>query len=149
MDADPKNIDSLASFRKKLFTFIRSLGNDTYGIYNLLGVRLLNRLRLGFSHLRGHKFRHNFSNTLNPLCSCSLETEDTENYFLRCRNSLSFRTTLINDLNNINTAVASLSSNDLLRAILYGDERKETNCKILTASINLIEDTKRIEKSLF
>ena len=78
-------------------------------------------MRLGFSHLREHKFRHNFADTLNPLCLCSLETEDTEHYFLRCQNSPSFHITLMNDLNNINTAIASLNSNDLLRVILYGD----------------------------
>ena len=32
----------------------------------------------------GHKFRHNFADTLNPLCSCSLETEVKEHYFLCC-----------------------------------------------------------------
>ena len=151
LDSDIKNIDSHAVFRKKLLTFIRPLGNDTHGIYGPLGIRLLNRLRLGFSHLRGHRFRHNFADTLNPLCSCSLETEDTEHYFLRCQDNLSFRTTLMNDLNNINTAIASLNSNDLIRVILYCDEslNKETNCKILTASIKFIKDIKPFEKSLF
>ena len=116
-----------------------------------LGTRLLNRLRLSFSHLREHKFRYNFADTLNPLCSCSLETEDTEHYFLRCQNNLSFCTTLMNDLNNINTAIASLNSNDLHRVILYGDEsfNKETICKILTASTKFIKDTNCFEKSLF
>ena len=124
-------------FRKKLLTFTRPLENDTYGIYDPLGVNLLNRLRLGFSHLRKHKFRHNFADTLNPLCSCTLEIEDTEHYFLRYQNNILFRTTLMNDLNNINTSIASLNSNDFLRVILYGDKsfNKETNCKILTASI--------------
>ena len=132
-------------FRKKLLAFIRPLGNDTYRTYDPLGIRLLSRLRLDSSYLRKHKFRHNFADALNPLCSCSLETEDKEHYFLCCQNNQSFRTTLLNDLNNINTAIASLNSNDLLRVILYGDEsfNKETNCKILTAS------TKRFEKSLF
>ena len=57
----------------------------------------------------------------------------------------------MNDLNYINTAIASLNSNDLLRVILYSDEmfNKETNCKILTAHIKFIKDTKRFEKSLF
>ena len=41
--------------------------NYTYGIYDPLGVRLLNRLRLGSTHLGEHKFRHNFADTLNPL----------------------------------------------------------------------------------
>ena len=86
-----------------------------------LGDRLLSRLHLGFSHSREHKFRHNFADTVNPLFSCSLETEDTEQYFLRCQNNLSFCTTLMHDLNNINTAIVSLNSNDLLRLILYGD----------------------------
>ena len=57
----------------------------------------------------------------------------------------------MHDLNNINTAIASLNPNHLLRVILYGDEsfNKETNCKILTACMKFIKDTKRFEKSLF
>ena len=51
LDSDIKNIDSHAVFRKKYLTCIRPLANDAYGIYDPLGVRLLNRLRLGFSHL--------------------------------------------------------------------------------------------------
>ena len=106
-DSDFKNIDSKAMSCKKLLTsIITSLENDRYGIYNLLGVKLLNRLRLGFSH----KFRHNFADTLNPLCSCSRKTEDTEHYFLHSQNNLSFRTAFVNDLNNINTAIASVNS---------------------------------------
>ena len=105
-----------------------------------LVLGLLNRLRLGFSHLREHKFRHNFADTLNPLCSCSLENEDTEHYFLCCQNNISFRTTLMNDLSNIGTAIASFNSNDFLRVILYRDKsfNKETNSKILTPSISLL-----------
>ena len=141
MDTDIKNIDSQVVFRKKLLIIIRPLENDTYAIYDPLA---------GFSNLKEHKFRHNFADTLNPLCPCSVETEYTEHYFLRCQNNLSFRTTLMNHLNNINTAIASLNPNDLLRVILYGDKSftKQTNCKILTASIKFIKDTQCIEKSL-
>ena len=130
-----------------VFCILRPLENYTYEIYDPLGIRLLSRLRLGFNHLREHKFRHNFADTLNPLCSCSLKTEDTEHYFLRCQNNLSFRTALMNDLNNINTAIASLNSYDL-RVILYGDEifNKETNCKILTASIKFFKRYKAFWK---
>ena len=122
LNSDSKNIDSHAMFCKKLLAFIRPLGNDTYGTYDPLGIRLLNRLRLDSSHLREHKFRHNFADALNPLYSCSFETEDIEHYFLRCQNNLSFRKTFMNDLNNTNTAIGSLNPNDLLRVILYGDE---------------------------
>ena len=109
-------------FHKKLLTFIRPLENDSYEIYDPLGVRLLNRLRLGFSHIRENTFRHNFADTLNPLYPCSLKTEDAEHYFLPCQNNVSFRATLMNVLNNINTAIVSLNSIDLLRVILYGDK---------------------------
>ena len=49
-------------FRKKLLAFTRPVGNSIYGIYHPFRVRLINRLRLGFSHLREYKFRHNFAN---------------------------------------------------------------------------------------
>ena len=56
----------------------------------------------------------------------------------------------MNDLNNINTARASSNSDDNLRVILFGYKsfNKETNCKILTASINFIKGIHRFEKSL-
>ena len=101
-------------------TFIRPLENDTYGIYDPIDVKLLNRLCLGFSHLREHKFRHNFADTLNPLHSCSLEIKDAEHYFLRCPNNIILYNPYLNpDLNNTNTAVASLNPSDLLKVIFY------------------------------
>ena len=53
---------------KELLAFIRPVGNSMYGIYDPLGVKLIiNRSRLGLSHLREYKFRHNFADTANPL----------------------------------------------------------------------------------
>ena len=48
--------------------------------YAILGFSH-NKLRLGFSHLREHKFRHNFDDTGNLLCPCTLETGNTEHFF--------------------------------------------------------------------
>ena len=145
------NSDSYEMFRKKLLAFIRPVGNSMYGIYGPFGVKLINRLRLGFSHLREHKFRHNFADTVNPLCSCTLETENTEHFFLRCQNNLSARTTLMNELNNISNAINSLNSTDLIRVILYGDKNFDnvTNFKIITATIKFIKTTKRFEEARF
>ena len=61
LDSDIKNSDSYGIFRKKLLAFVRPVGNSMYGIYNPFGVKLINKLRLGFSHLREHKFEHNFA----------------------------------------------------------------------------------------
>ena len=60
LNSDIKNSDSYEMFRKKLLAFIRPVRNSVYGIYDPFGVKLINRLRLGFSHLREHKFRDNF-----------------------------------------------------------------------------------------
>ena len=118
-----------------------------YGIYDPFGVRLINRLRLGFSHLREHRFKHNSDDTLNPLCSCTLETEDTEYFFLRCQNNLSARTTLMSELNNINY----LNSTDFIRVIRYEDKKFDnvSNFKIITATIKLVKTTKNFREALF
>ena len=33
---------------------------------------------------REHKFKHSFQDSINPLCSCSLDVESTIHYFLHC-----------------------------------------------------------------
>ena len=42
--------------------------SETYGIHNLLGLKLLVCLRLGLTHLNDHKLNHNFRDYINPLC---------------------------------------------------------------------------------
>ena len=88
-------------------------------------------------------FWHNFADTANPLCSCTLKTENTEPFFLR-QNNLSARTTLMNQLNNISNAINSLNSTDFIREILYGDKGFDnvTNSKIITATIKFIKTMK-------
>ena len=58
--------------------------NPLFSVYDPLGVKLLTRLRLEFSHLNEHKFRHDFKDTLNPLCTCGAEAETTEHFLLHC-----------------------------------------------------------------
>ena len=50
LDSDIKNNDSYEMFREKRLAFIRSVGNSMCGIYDPFGVKLINRLQLGFSH---------------------------------------------------------------------------------------------------
>ena len=63
LDPEIRRIDSYVGFRKKLLSFIRPMGIKTFSIYDPFGVKLLNRLRIDFSHLNKHKFRHNFADT--------------------------------------------------------------------------------------
>ena len=150
LDPDIRNLDSHEMFRKKLLNFIRPSEKSIFNIYDPQGSKLLNRLRLGFSHLREHKFRHNFADTVNPLCSCALETESTDHFFLRCQNYVSFRTALMNELSSINSGIISLRPSALLEVILYGDKMlsDNSNQQILTVTISYIENTQRFEQYL-
>ena len=81
LDRNIRNAETYASLRKMLLNFKRPKRNSTYKIYDPLRIKLLTRLRLCFSHLLEHRFKHNFTDSLNPLCSCSLEAESTLYFF--------------------------------------------------------------------
>ena len=146
-----RNVETYAFFQKMLLNFIRLIGNSTYKIYYLLGIKLLTRLRFGFSHLSEHSFRHNFADSLNPLCSCSLETESTLHFFLRCQYYTTLRRALMTDLKDINDAIMSLNESDLLHVMLYESKTFDNNMdiSILTATVKFIKDTERFDQSLF
>ena len=76
---------SYSVFRKTLLDFIRPTANSTFATNDVSGLKLLIRLRVGFNHLRDHKFRIHFQDTLNPLCPCSLEAEDTNLFYALAR----------------------------------------------------------------
>ena len=44
-------------------------------IHDPVGVKLLARLRLRFSHLNEHKFCHNFKDCVSHMCDGGAETE--------------------------------------------------------------------------
>ena len=84
---------------------------------------MLTRLRLGFSHLPEHKFRHDFKGTLNPLCYCSIKTETTTHYFLRYYFYNSNQATLFNNLENIPISFSMVSDNNIISLLLQGDDK--------------------------
>ena len=108
------------------------------------------RSLLGFSYLSEHKFRQNFADSLNPLCSCVLETESTSHFFLRCQNYTTLRRALMTDLKNINDVITSLNENDLRHVILYGNKNFDSNINIsiLTATIKFIKVSERFDQLL-
>ena len=126
LSTEIRNSTSYQQFRKSLLSFIKPTCSSLFSIHQPVGVKLLVRLRLGFSHLGDHKFRHNFHDTLNPLCSCSLEPETTSHYLLCCHNFSSARLALMNDLNLIDPTIYQLNETVLANILLYGDSKKST-----------------------
>ena len=80
-----RNIVSVNKFREIILSFIRSKENSVFPIHDTKGLKLLTRLRLNFSHLIEHKFRHRFRDAVGPMCKCGIETETALNFLLHCR----------------------------------------------------------------
>ena len=94
LDPSIINSNSLEVFKSKLLAFIRPVQRSIYNVFKPQGLKFLTRLRLELSHLNEHRFRHNFKDCTNPLCSCSLEVENTLHFFMRFHYS-TFRMDLI------------------------------------------------------
>ena len=84
LDCDIRYNDSLNVFGLFLLKFVRSIANSAFEINNPCGLKMLTRLGLGLSHLRHHKFTHNFKNCINPICVCGLEIETTTHFLFHC-----------------------------------------------------------------
>ena len=91
-----RNICSINIVKSSILDFVRPRENSVFEVHDINGVKLLTRLRLNFSHLNEHKFRHNFHDTINPMCSCGKEPETTLYYLLCCDLSLNYRLELLN-----------------------------------------------------
>ena len=91
----------MLSFTNVLLKIGRPTPKPVYNIHDPNGLRLLTRLRLGFSHLNEHKFNHNFKECVNPLCSCSLKVESVSHFLLHCHYFTDIRKTLFNELQSI------------------------------------------------
>ena len=145
-----RNSESYSIFKKSLLKFIRTIPNSVFGVADIYGIKLLTRLRVGLSHLREHKFRHNFQDTINPLCSCSLEIESISHFFLRSQNFITPRTNLMNEFRKLDFSILNLDEKSLTKLLLHGDSKFENkvNKKILLASINFVLSTRRFEGQL-
>ena len=78
LDPEIRASSAVGIFKKKLSSQIRPPANSVYGIHNPKGVAYLTQLRVGLSKLNFHKFRHNFRDTINPMCPINDGVEDTE-----------------------------------------------------------------------
>ena len=79
LDSLIKNLPSIATFKRAILDFMRPVPTPMFKINRLSGFIFLTRLRVGFSHLREHKFRHGFLDIVDPICSCRTNAvENTE-----------------------------------------------------------------------
>ena len=120
--------------KSNILKFIRPSPNSVYNCHNPRGICLITRLRLGLSHLREHKFKHGFQDTLNLLCSCGNNVESTEHFLLHCPQFVNERRILLSNLGNFNCSLFENTSKVLTQTLLFGNMLSD-NSKILSATI--------------
>ena len=148
LDPEIRTSPTVGIFKKKLCAQIRPPANSVYGIHDPKGVAYLTQLRVGLSILNFHKFRHNFRDTMNPMCPINDGIEDTEHFLLLCDSFKEHRCNLLTDVNVVlQNSGHSVWSNSFLQLLLYGDESLsyEVNRSILTLTITYILKTERLD----
>ena len=131
---------SLSVFKRNLLKFISPFPNNVFNCHNCKGIKYLTRLRLGISHLREHKFKPSFQDTLNPFCSWDLDVERNTHFLLYFTLFSYQRRTLLSADNPINiydyfflnvfkneTKFTIISTSWDIREILYLQESLNEN----------------------
>ena len=152
LDWEIKNSESIVTLKKRILSFIRPSANSTFNCHNPKWIKLLSRLRLGLSHLREHKFKRSFQDSLNPFCSCEKgEVETSSHYLLHCPNYSEERLALLNTIRNIDMSILQLSDSKFTSVLLFSDTSFDNNKNtfILDDTIDYIISTGRFDVSLF
>ena len=147
----PSELKNFADFKNSILKFIRPSPNNVFNCNNHKGIRLITRLRVGMSHLREHKFKHNFQDCLNPICSCGLDIESTSHFLLHCPTFNDERYTLLSTLNNIDCKLLELTKSSLSQTLLYGNTLfdQEKKHAFLTQQLNIFYLLKDSRSPLF
>ena len=145
------NADSFEVFEKRILSFIRPMLYSICNIQNPLGVKYLTRLRIGFSHLKEHKFKHNFQDSIDPMCSCSSGIETTIHFFLHCANFNTQRETLFDKTATIDANILTGNEDSNVDTLLFGkpNSGNSFNKAMLNASIKFILSTETFNNPLF
>ena len=151
LDLNIRNSESLTSFKSKVLKFIRPSENSVFLCNNPKRIQLLTRLRPGLSHLRDHKFKHNFLDTLNPICNCGEDIETSCYYLLHCSFYTNERLAFLNVIKGIDNSILELNYSHIVEVLLYGIKFLDisSNTTILNATIDFLLKTKKFDERLF
>ena len=72
-----------------------------------------------FTHLNEHKFRHGFNDTVNPMCPCGADAENTEHFHLRCHCFSTQRSELFDYLYRLDPPFSKLNTKEKVAYLLY------------------------------
>ena len=148
---DIRKSDSISIFKKGILSFITPLPNKVSNSHKVRGLKLLTRLWLGLSYLRYNKFKHNFLDTINPLCSCGSDIVTSLHFFfLHCPNIIECRNTLLSKISETNSDLITCNGLALIETLLFGNNSfgQYNNSRILDATIAFIFTSTRFDDPL-
>ena len=113
LDYSLRSAPSINVFKQNILKSIHLGTNKVSNVYNPHGLKLLARLRLGVSHLRGHEFKYNFSDLLDEICMCGKDIESANHFLLKCSLFLKERQVLMNKICDIDSSLIDQNENYL------------------------------------
>ena len=146
-----RNSGTYRTFKNTILNFLRPSPKNVFKSHNPPGIKFLTRLHLGLSHLPEQKFKHNFQDSLNPLCKCTFDVEWTLHFLLHCPIYNNYWSSLPRTIRNIDCKLLENTHSSLTQTLLYGNSSLDinTNWFILNATTDFILYTKRFEEALF
>ena len=130
-------------FKKQLSKLIRPTSKKVYNIHEPKVYSILTQLCVGLSKLNFHKFKHNFCDTLNPLCPKIVSIEVTERFLLLWHAYDEDKRHLLNRVDAILRPyrLTNVSNESLLEVTLFGHEKLsfDSNTKIPQATSKCIQ----------
>ena len=93
--------------------------NSLFSAYDLVGVKLLIHLRLQFNCLNEYKLRHGLGDTVNLMCECNADIEDTEHFLLCCHFYTIQRFELFNNINKVDLSFKQLDTKEQVNILSY------------------------------
>ena len=150
LDPSLRRCDSHNVFKSNILKLIRPSSNSFFDCHIPIGIKYITRILLKLSHLREHKFKHSFQDTLNPICNCSNDVESAIHFFLHCPLYSNERRTLLNSLVNIDHTLLDNTDFSLTQILLFGNTTFNAivNTKIINLTIDFVLSTKRFDEPL-
>ena len=121
LDHGIRKVGGFSAFKNNILNLIRLIPNSIFNCENHTEIKLITRLRVGLSHLRKHKFKHSFQDTLNSIWSCGFDVESTTQYVLNCLIYNDERLTLLNTIKNIDCRLLDVTETILIKTLLFGN----------------------------
>ena len=126
---------------------VRPLAKSLFGIHDPKGLSYPTQLKVGLSKLNFHKFKHNFRDTINPMCPASDGIEDTEHLLLLCPSFLHFNfeifsLELLDYYYYDHLCKSPICFDALMHLLLYGDQYPSCvlNRNILELTLRFIHE---------